>query len=50
MVVGAAPSSRRFTVGLPLEDYDSLFAENLDLLLEISEHEHVHWSASIAAP
>src|ERR1700704_2904050 len=30
--------------GLPLEDYDSLFAEKLDLLLEIREHEHVHWS------
>jgi alkanesulfonate monooxygenase SsuD/methylene tetrahydromethanopterin reductase-like flavin-dependent oxidoreductase (luciferase family) len=30
--------------GLRLEDYDSLFAENLDLLLKIRENEHVNWS------
>src|SRR5260370_29242023 len=30
--------------GLKLEDYDSLFAEKLDLLLKIRENEHVHWS------
>src|SRR5216110_46646 len=30
--------------GLDLEDYDSLFAEKLDLLLKIRENEHVHWS------
>src|ERR1700720_1061561 len=30
--------------GLELEDYDSLFAENLDLLLNIRENTHVHWS------
>jgi probable LLM family oxidoreductase len=30
--------------GLKLEDYDSLFAEKLDLLLTIREHTHVHWS------
>src|SRR5213595_4175284 len=30
--------------GLELEDYDSLFAEKLDLLLKIRENEHVHWS------
>ncbi len=30
--------------GFRLEDYDSLFAENLDLLLKIRENEHVHWS------
>src|SRR3981189_2438470 len=30
--------------GLELEDYDSLFAEKLDLLLKIREHRHVHWS------
>ena len=30
--------------GLELEDYDSLFAEKLDLLLRIREHTHVHWS------
>src|SRR6059036_1480646 len=30
--------------GLELEDYDSLFAEKLDLLLHIRENTHVHWS------
>src|SRR6202142_2504954 len=30
--------------GLDLEDYDSLFAEKLDLLLKIRESTHVHWS------
>ena len=30
--------------GLALEDYDSLFAEKLDLLLQIRKHMHVHWS------
>jgi probable LLM family oxidoreductase len=30
--------------GLALEDYDSLFAEKLDLLLKLRENVHVHWS------
>jgi probable LLM family oxidoreductase len=30
--------------GLKLEDYDSLFAEKLDLLLTIRDNTHVHWS------
>ncbi len=30
--------------GLQLEDYDSLFAEKLQLLLKIRENTHVHWS------
>jgi probable LLM family oxidoreductase len=30
--------------GLKLEDYDSLFSEKLDLLLNIRENTHVHWS------
>src|ERR1700733_1342865 len=30
--------------GLQLEDYDSLFAEKLELLLKIRENTHVHWS------
>src|SRR5207237_1551857 len=30
--------------GLELDDYDSLFAEKLDLLLKIRENTHVHWS------
>src|SRR6202790_3609287 len=30
--------------GLKLEDYDSLFSEKLELLLNIRENTHVHWS------
>src|SRR3979490_591058 len=30
--------------GLKLEDYDELFAEKLDLLLTIRDHERVQWS------
>ena len=45
MVVGRGSFIDAFPLfGLPLEDYDSLFAENLDLLLKIRENEHVHWS------
>src|SRR5207248_262919 len=36
--------------GQRLEDYDSLFAENLELLLNIRENEHVHWSGQHRAP
>jgi probable LLM family oxidoreductase len=36
--------------GKRLEDYDSLFAENLDLLLKIRENEHVYWSGKHRAP
>ena len=32
-----------------LEDYDSLFAEKLDLLLKIRDNEHVHWSGQASA-
>src|SRR5215467_3040789 len=45
MVVGRGSFIEAFPLfGLELEDYDSLFAENLDLLLNIREHTHVHWS------
>src|SRR6202453_3770084 len=36
--------------GLRFEDYDSLFAEKLDLLLNIRDHELVHWSGKHRAP
>jgi probable LLM family oxidoreductase len=36
--------------GFRLEDYDSLFAENLDLLLKIRGNEHVTWSGKHRAP
>jgi probable LLM family oxidoreductase len=45
MIVGRGSSIEAFPLfGFRLEDYDSLFAEKLDLLLNIREHEHVHWS------
>src|SRR4029450_10027950 len=45
MVVGRGSFIDAFPLfGLPLEDYDSLFAENPDLLLTIRENELVHWS------
>ena len=45
MVVGRGSFIDAFPLfGLRLEDYDSLFAEKLDLLLAIRDHEHVHWS------
>jgi len=45
MVVGRGSFIESFPLfGLQLGDYDSLFAEKLDLLLTIRENEHVHWS------
>jgi probable LLM family oxidoreductase len=35
--------------GYELEDYDALFAEKLDLLLELREHERVTWSGHLRA-
>jgi probable LLM family oxidoreductase len=45
MVVGRGSFVDSFPLfGFNLGDYDSLFAEKLDLLLKIREDEHVHWS------
>lgn len=45
MVVGRGSFTDSFPLfGFRLEDYDSLFAEKLDLLLKIRENEHVTWS------
>src|ERR671914_2042335 len=45
MIVGRGSSVEAFPLfGLHLEDYDSLFAEKLDLLLKIRNNEHIHWS------
>jgi probable LLM family oxidoreductase len=45
MIVGRGSSIEAFPLfGLPLEEYDSLFANKLDLLLKIRDNEHVHWS------
>src|SRR5437016_12973105 len=45
MIVGRGSSIEAFPLfGHKLEDYDSLFAEKLDLLLKIRDNEFVHWS------
>lgn len=45
MVVGRGSFIDAFPLfGYDLDDYDSLFEEKLDLLLQIRENEHVHWS------
>lgn len=45
MVVGRGSFIEAFPLfGLQLEDYDSLFAEKLELLLRIRNSEYVHWS------
>src|SRR5215212_436417 len=45
MVVGRGSFIEAFPLfGLQLDDYDSLFAEKLDLLLKIRDNEHVYWS------
>src|SRR4030081_86888 len=50
MVVGRGSSIEAFPLfGLRLEDYDSLFAEKLELLLKIRDNEHVHWSGRYRA-
>jgi probable LLM family oxidoreductase len=51
MVVGRGSFIESFPLfGLALKDYDSLFAENLDLLLNIRENEFVNWSGKHRAP
>jgi probable LLM family oxidoreductase len=51
MVVGRGSFIESFPLfGLKLEDYDSLFEEKLDLLLNIRENEHVNWSGKHRAP
>ncbi len=45
MVVGRGSFTEAFPLfGLNLKDYDSLFAENLDLLLQLRETPDLHWS------
>ena len=45
MIVGRGSFIEAFPLfGHKLEDYDSLFAEKLELLLEIRDNEFVHWS------
>src|ERR1700719_51903 len=51
IVAGRGSSIEAFPLfGFDLDDYDSLFSEKLDLLLEIRENTHVHWSGRHRAP
>lgn len=51
LVVGRGSFTEAFPLfGLPLEDYDELFQEKLDLLLAIRQSETVHWSGRHRAP
>src|SRR5471032_460646 len=51
IVAGRGSFTESFPLfGLQLEDYDSLFAEKLDLLLKLRENEFVHWSGKHRAP
>src|SRR3978361_155275 len=46
LVVGRGSFTEAFPLfGLSLADYDSLFTEKLDLLLQIRDSEHVTWSS-----
>ena len=45
MVVGRGSFSESFPLfGLDFRDYDSLFSEKLELLLQLRDQEEVHWS------
>src|SRR3989475_10555476 len=51
MVVGRGSSIESFPLfGFRLEDYDSLFAEKLELLLKIRDNEHGYWSGKFRPP
>src|SRR5438067_11226981 len=51
MIVGRGSFIEAFPLfGLDLEDYDSLFAEKLELLLKIRDNTYVHWSGKHRAP
>src|ERR1700723_2229796 len=51
IVGGRGSSIEAFPLfGFDLHDYDSLFAEKLDLLLKIRENTHIHWKGKHRAP
>jgi probable LLM family oxidoreductase len=51
MVVGRGSSIESFPLfGYSLDDYDKLFAEKLELLLEIRENENVYWTGKYRPP
>jgi len=51
IVAGRGSSIEAFPLfGFDLDDYDSLFAEKLDLLLQIRDRTHIHWTGKHRAP
>ena len=51
IVAGRGSSIEAFPLfGFDLDDYDSLFAEKLDLLRKIREHTRVHWNGKYRPP
>src|ERR1700757_1871215 len=51
IVAGRGSSIEAFPLfGFDLDDYDSLFAEKLDLLLKIRDNTRIHWSGRYRAP
>src|SRR3954465_3231986 len=51
MVVGRGSSIEAFPLfGFRLDDYDELFAEKLDLLLQIRDNEHITWLGKYRPP
>ena len=51
MIVGRGSFIEAFPLfGYKLEDYDSLFADKLELLLEIRDHEFVQWTGTHRPP
>tara|TARA_X000000950_G_scaffold80953_1_gene101736 strand:- start:72 stop:1097 length:1026 start_codon:yes stop_codon:yes gene_type:complete len=51
MVVGRGSFSESFPLfGFQFEDYDALFKEKLELLLQIRQNEEVSWSGNFRAP
>jgi alkanesulfonate monooxygenase SsuD/methylene tetrahydromethanopterin reductase-like flavin-dependent oxidoreductase (luciferase family) len=51
MIVGRGSSIEAFPLfGFSLNDYDALFAEKLDLLLQLRANEHITWSGKWRPP
>jgi alkanesulfonate monooxygenase SsuD/methylene tetrahydromethanopterin reductase-like flavin-dependent oxidoreductase (luciferase family) len=51
IIAGRSAFTEPFALfGAPLDDYDQLFAEKLDLLLRLREHERVTWSGRYRPP